>query len=161
MREILANYRPVLDQTAGTIDGGDVLQLGRTLYVGTGDRSSAAGLEWLREAVKPYGYEVIGVPIRGCLHLKTAVTQLSADTLLYNPAWVDLEAFAGWQGLAIDLDEPFAANVLLVGEQVVSSIHHPRTNALIAKRQPNLNLLDLSEMAKAEGALSCCSIMIW
>jgi N-dimethylarginine dimethylaminohydrolase len=81
--------RLVYIQAPGTVDGGDVLRLGKTLFVGLSSRSNASALEQMQNALRPYGYTVQGVPVTGCLHLKSAVTQVADDTLLINPNWVD------------------------------------------------------------------------
>src|SRR5512143_315136 len=102
-------------EAPGTIDGGDVLRIRRNVYVGASQRSNAAAVEQLRTLLGAYGYSVEHVPIRGCLHLKSAVTCVADGVVLVNPDWVDVDAFAGFRRIAIDPDEPHAANALRIG----------------------------------------------
>ena len=108
----LAPYRPLvrLDDPA-RIDGGDVLVLGRRVFVGLSNRTDTAGREALAQAVTPFGYEVVPVRMEGCLHLKTAVTAAAANVLLVNPAWVDLGPFRGWETVAVDPGEPWGGRM--------------------------------------------------
>lgn len=142
-----------------TLDGGDVLQLGRVLYVGTGARSNHDGVEQLERCLAVFGYEVRPVQKTGCLHLKSAVTALTADLLLVNPAWVDPAAFAGIRVMETHPSEPFAANVLRIGDTVICADAFPRTRARIEAAGLRTRAIDVSELAKAEGALTCCSLI--
>jgi dimethylargininase len=143
----------------GRLDGGDVLRLGRTLYVGSSSRSDAAGAKSLRAVAAPLGYDVREVPVRGCLHLKSAVTAAGPGTLLVNPARVDTAAFAGHELLAVPREEPDAANVLRVGDALVVSACFPRTLALLRARGFDVHPLDNSELLKAEAGLTCTSLL--
>lgn len=160
----LADFRPLRDiEAPGTLDGGDVLRLDRALYVGASARSNAAGIEQLRALVAEFGYTVQAVPPRDCLHLKSAVTQVAADTVLVNPHWVDASVFTGWRLLEIDPDEPHAANALRVGEGDAMTIVHPAcfplTQMRLAAAGIDVVTVDISELQKAEGALTCCSLL--
>ncbi len=158
--EALRPYRRLLTLEApGTLDGGDVLRVGRRLYVGRSSRSNAAGVAQLCALLAPYGYSVQGVPVSGCLHLKSAVTQVAADTLLANRAWVDLGAFTGLEIIDVDPAEPYAANALRVGEALVYPAAFPRTRARLEGRGLAVHTVDVSELAKAEGAVTCCSLV--
>ena len=143
----------------GTLDGGDVLRLGRTLFVGLSTRTDRQGMAALRERVEPWGYSVQPVPVRGCLHLKSACTDLGRNTLLVNPAWVDAALFPGFDTLAIAPEEPEAANVLRVGDTVVASVCFPRTAARLGAHGFTVRTLDNSEFLKAEGGLTCTSLL--
>ncbi|MFW6054369.1 MAG: dimethylarginine dimethylaminohydrolase family protein [Thermodesulfobacteriota bacterium] len=145
----------------GTLDGGDVLLLDRTLYCGLTSRSNRAGREQLRELVAPFGYTVLGVDINGCLHLKTAVTRCAAGTVLLNPDWVDRQQFGSLRLIEVDPREPFAANCLCIGEKVVYASAFPRTRERLEKKGLAVRGLDLSELAKAEGAVTCCSLLFY
>ena len=109
------------------LDGGDVLTVGKTIFVGLSSRSNQAAIDQLRRFIKPYGYTVKGIQVTGCLHLKSAVTQVATDTLLVNPAWVDKANFPGMKFIEIDPSEPYAANALLVGGSVLYQPAYPRT----------------------------------
>jgi dimethylargininase len=143
----------------GTLDGGDVLRAGRTLYVGGTARSNDSGIDQLRAMVEPLGYEVKTVEVRGCLHLKSAATLVGERTVLINPDWVDAEAFAPMQCLLVDPSEPAAANVLLVGETVVLSTAHPLTRERLVLRGIEVRTVNATELAKAEGGVTCCSLI--
>jgi len=158
---VLATYRPLTFITEpATIDGGDVLHIGKTLYVGLSTRSDAAGINALANAVKPYGYDVRGVQLSGCLHLKSAATLIAADMLLVNPAWVNPLAFEGVAHISVDPDEPHGANALRIGNRVVYAMAYPRTHARMATFVKDIHCVDLSELAKAEGAVTCCSLLV-
>ena len=158
--EVLAGYRPLRAiEAPGTLDGGDVLRVGRTLYVGQSARSNAAAIAQLRELLSPHGYEVMGVPIHGCLHLKSAVTQVADDTLLVQPAWVDPAAFAAFRLIAVDPGEEHAANGLRVGAGVIHPACFPRTRQRLEAAGIDVCAVDLSELQKAEGATTCCSLL--
>jgi dimethylargininase len=146
-------------QAPGTLDGGDVLVLCKNIYVGISGRSNASGRSQLREIVEPFSYLVIEVQLAGCLHLKSAVTKASGDTLLINPRRVDPENFGGWRFLAVDPDEPEAANVLWLPEGTIYPSHFPKTEAILREAGIPLVTVDASEAAKAEGAVTCCSLI--
>ena len=157
----LAPYRPLAAIRApGVLDGGDVLRLGRRVLVGASSRSDPEGIGQLRALLAPHGYTVEAVPVAGCLHLKSAVTQVAPDTVLLNPSWVDPAAFAGLARIEVDPAEPYAANALLLGEVAVYPEAFPRTAARLARAGVALRLVDVSELAKAEGAVTCCSILV-
>jgi dimethylargininase len=141
------------------LDGGDVLQLGRLLYVGTGGRSNDDGVEQLEKCLAAFGYEVRAVQTTGCLHLKSAVTLLTPELALINPAWVDPAVFEAVRVIEVDPSEPFAANVLRIGETVICAGAFPRTRARIEAAGLGTRTVDVSELAKAEGALTCCSLI--
>ena len=146
-------------QAPGTVDGGDVLQLGRCVYVGLSQRSNQIAVEQMQALLAPYGYTVRGIPVRGCLHLKSAVTQVAADTVLINPAWVAKDSLPGLKFIDVDAHEPYAANALMIGDTVVYQPSYPRTNALLDQAGIETILVDMSELGKAEGALTCCSLI--
>jgi len=156
----LARWRPLhAIEAPGTLDGGDVLRIGRQVYVGESARSNAHGIAQLRALLAPHGYTVQGVPIRGCLHLKSAVTALADDTVLLQPAWVAREAFAGHRIVEVDAAEPHAANVLRIGRRVLSPACFPRTHARIRAAGIEVVPVGVSELQKAEGAVTCCSLV--
>ena len=143
----------------GTLEGGDVLRIGRTIWVGVSRRTNRDGFAQFRSRLEPRGYDVREMRVKHCLHLKSAVTGLGESGVLVNPAWVDVAAFAGYKILEVDSREPFAANALSVGNAVVYSSHHPRTRDRLAAAGHRVVEVDASELAKAEGAVTCCSIL--
>ena len=157
---VLSNYRRVtFIQPPGTLDGGDVLRLGRRIFVGRSGRSDESGIEQLRAVVWPYGYTVTAVPISGCLHLKSAVTEAAAGAVLVNPAWVDAAAFGDVRAIEIDPEEPCAANGLLVGGRLIYPEAFPRTRQRLEAAGIGIEPVDVSELQKAEGAVTCCSLV--
>ncbi len=158
--QALAPYRTLYRVAApGTVDGGDVLTVGKRIFVGLTTRSNQAALEQMQEFLAPFGYTVSGVPVSGCLHLKSAVTQAAENLLLINPAWVEKSAFPGMDFIEVEPSEPYAANILRVGEHLVYQPAYPKTLARLEAAGLHPVLVDASELAKAEGALTCCSLL--
>ncbi len=161
--DVLCAHRTLVRLAApATLDGGDVLRLGRTLYVGRAAqaaRTNAAGVEQLRSAVAPFGYRVAPIEFAGCLHLKSAVTALGPELLLVNPAWVDVTGFDGCDSLAVDEREPHAANALPIAETIVFPAHLPHTRDLLLARGLRVAVTACDELARAEGAVTCCSLV--
>ena len=157
----LAKYREIHRvQTPATIEGGDVLSVGRKLLVGLSSRTNRAGVNALEAVVRRYGYEIVLVPVRHCLHLKTACTALPDQSLLINPAWCDVSALRGFELVPVPEAEPWAANVALVGNAVCIASDHVETGAVIHERGFEVHTIDLSEFAKAEGGVTCLSILL-
>jgi dimethylargininase len=142
-----------------TLEGGDVLRIGRKLFVGLTKRSNAEGICQLAAILAPHNYEVIAVPVTGCLHLKSAVTHLGRKTLLANRAWFDTTPLAGFDWIDVDPAEPHAANALALGETVVFPASFPRTRAGIEALGIHVTALDISELQKAESGLTCSSLL--
>jgi dimethylargininase len=156
----LAGWRTVRAiEAPGTIDGGDVLRVDRTLYVGRSARTNTEAMTQLQELLAPLGYKVEPVPIRGCLHLKSAVTCIADGTLLLQPEWIDREAFPGFTVIEVDPSEEHGANTLRIGDAVVYPDCFPRTRDRIERAGVRVAAVDVSELQKAEGAVTCCSIV--
>jgi dimethylargininase len=160
IEEALAPFRP-LERTPlpATLEGGDVLRVGRRLFVGRSPRTNEAGIARLAAVAEPLGYRVLPVAVTGCLHLKSAVTALDDERLLANPAWADMDPFAGLGVVPVAPDEPGAANVLRVAGLVVAHPGFPRTLERIAELGYSVRGLDVSEFLKAEAALTCKSLL--
>jgi len=158
--EVLAGFRSLLRLEApATLDGGDVLRVGRELYVGLSSRSNGAAVEQLASLLRPFGYGVRAVPVAGCLHLKSAVTAVGERRLLLNPAWVARESFEGAEILCVDPSEPGAANALWLNGSVIYPAHFPRTSERLAQSGFEVIPVECSELAKAEGGVTCCSLL--
>lgn len=156
----LAPYRELSYLTEpGTIDGGDVLRIGKAIFVGLSYRSNAAGVEQLQEIVKPFGYRVEGMPVGGCLHLKSGVTQVSPDTLLINRVYVDPGALPKMRLVDVDPSEPSGANALLIGDSIVYPAAFPLTLRRLKELGLKVRVVDASELAKAEAGVTCCSLI--
>lgn len=146
-------------EAPGTLDGGDVLRLGKRLFVGLSFRTNETAIEQLRRLIAGFGYGVTAVPISGCLHLKSAVTQVGHDTLLINRDWIDADAFGPMRLIDVDPAEPSAANALLIDQAVVYSSAFPQTRKRLESNGIVVHPSDTSELAKAEGGVTCCSLV--
>jgi dimethylargininase len=143
----------------GTLEGGDILRIQRKLFVGLTQRSNAEGVRQLTAILATHNYQVVSVPVTGCLHLKSAVTHLGRNTLLANRAWFDANALAGYEWIDVDPAESHAANALTLGGTVIVPASFPLTRARIEARGFHVTPLDISELQKAESGLTCSSLL--
>ena len=156
----LKQYRELIFIRApGTLDGGDVLRVGRMLYVGSSNRSNSEGIEQLAAASARFGYTVVPVLVGDCLHLKSAVTQVGPNTLLMNRQLVEDRYFQGMDVIDVHDAEPLAANALLIGDKIIYSASFPLTRKRLQDRGVVVHCVDVSEVEKAEGAVTCCSLV--
>ena len=160
LAEAISKFR-ALEYVAlpGNLEGGDILRIGRKLFVGVTKRSNAEGIRQLAAILAPHHYEVIPVPVTGCLHLKSAVTCLGRQTLLANRAWFDPAPFSGYDWIDVDPAEPHAANALALGNTIILPSSFPRTRARVEAQGFNVTPLDISELQKAESGLTCSSLI--
>jgi dimethylargininase len=158
-RALARDRKLIAIQEPGRVDGGDVLVLDKTIYVGVTTRSNDSAIQQMQAGLDSYGYKVVSVAVTGCLHLKSAVTRAAQDLLLINTAWVGKDRFPGFRFLEIDPSEPYAANVLRVGDVVLYQPSFPETLKRLEAARIPLLLVDASELGKAEGALTCCSLV--
>jgi dimethylargininase len=157
----LAAHRPLaVIEPPATVDGGDVLVVGRDVFVGLSTRSTAGAVEQMRRILEPSGYRVHATEVRECLHLKSAATALDASTLLVNRRRIDPCAFARFALVDVDAAEPDAANALRLDDRIIFPSAFPRTADRLAARGYRLAIVDASELAKAEGAVTCCSLIV-
>ncbi len=150
--------------TEGFVDGGDVLRIGSTLYVGISTRTDAAGIDSLRSICRTIGFDVVQADLRDCLHLKTGATLAGPDqsgtpVLLYNPRSVDPAQFAGMDPLPVDEAEPNAANCLRAGDRLILPAGNPRTADRLRTRGFTVIEVDVSELQKAEAGVTCMSLI--
>ncbi len=158
--EILKTYRKLAYiEPPATIDGGDVLHINQTVYVGLSSRTNLEALEQMRRLLTPYGYAVSGVEVSGCLHLKSAVTQVGENTLLINRGFVDGDMFRNYVLIDTDPSEPLGANALLVGDRVIYPAAFPKTQKRLEERGITIQAVNMSEFSKAEGGVTCCSLL--
>ena len=156
----LGPFRPLLRIDApATLDGGDVMRVGRRVFVGRSARTNDAGVAQLAGLLEPHGYETTGVPVTGCLHLKTAVSSAGGNAILLNPDWASPASFPGLEVIEVDPNEPFAANALPAGGALVYPTAFPRTRRRLEAAGIDVRTVDMDELAKAEGAVTCCSIL--
>src|SRR5437763_7764586 len=144
----------------GTLDGGDVLRAGRSLFfVGVSGRSNREGIDQLRELLQPYGYTVQSVEVTGCLHLKSACSYIGRNTLFVNRSWIDAEQLHDFDLLDHPDEEPHAGNVLLLNEAVIMPRCFPKTRQLLESHGFPVRTVDVSELQKAEAGVTCCSLI--
>ena len=157
----LRAYRDVRSiEPPGTMDGGDVLVVGKRVFVGRSSRTNLEAIDQMRRLVAPHGYVVESVDVRGFLHLKSAVTAVGDNLLLLNPSALPAGSFAGFDRIAVDPGEPMAANALRVGSHVIYPASFPRTRELMERRGLMIRAVDAGELQKAEGAVTCCSLVL-
>ncbi len=159
--EVLANWRPLAAvQPPGRLEGGDVLVVGRRIYVGLSSRTNEDGVRQLSEALQPYGYSVCGVELADCLHLKSAACAVADHTVLANPEWIDLAVFGDLERIEVAPEEPFAANAVRIGDAVIHPAAFPLTRQRLQVQGISVRPVEADELAKAEGGVSCCSLLL-
>jgi len=160
LAKVLSSFRKLAYVTLpGTLEGGDVLRIGRKLFVGLTKRSNPEGLRQLASILATHKYEVIAVPVTGCLHLKSAVTHIGGNTLLANRAWFEAAPFAAYDWIEVDPAEPHAANALAFGGTVIFPASFPRTRARLQAQGFHVTPIEISELQKAESGLTCSSLI--
>jgi dimethylargininase len=160
----LAEHFEVHRIEQGYVDGGDVLRIGKTLYVGLSSRTDSGGIAALHELVRPLGFEVVQARLDGCLHLKTGATLAGPDRagnalLLYHPGSVDPSQFAGVKPMAVDANEPGASNCLRAGDRLILPAGNPRTAERLRDQGFHVVEVDVSELQKAEAGVTCMSLI--
>src|SRR5262249_52413441 len=159
--DALAGYRELRRVEApATVDGGDVLVAGRRVFVGRSSRTNGDAARALQEILGPFGYTICELAVGGCLHLKSAATSIGDGVLLVNREWIDTAALRGFELVAVDRSEPSAANALRLEDRVVASSAFPRTADRIRARGLRVETVEVTELAKAEGAVTCCSLIV-
>lgn len=157
----LERHRPVRRiAPPGCLEGGDVVRIGRELYVGASQRTNPEGIAGLAAALEPWGYRVQEVAMRGCLHLKSACSFIPPDFLLVNPVWIDPQAFGTHRVVAVAGGEAFAANTLTLQGVTLMSAAFPGTRRALEEAGIAVRALDVSELQKAEAALTCLSLIL-
>jgi len=157
---VLGRYRELRFLAApGTLDGGDVLVAGRRVFIGRSSRTNDEAIAQVRVILEPHGYEVSAVDVRGCLHLKSAATALDGARLLVNADWIPRGAFHGCELVEIDPAEPQAANVVRAGTDLIYPSAFPRTRERLERLGLGVRTVAVGELAKAEGAVTCCSLI--
>jgi dimethylargininase len=142
------------------LDGGDVLQIGRRVFVGSSGRTNSQGIAELARTLSPLGYSVQAVPLTGCLHLKSACSFIPPDILVVNPSWVNPRLFGPQRLVAVDECEPYGANTLTIKGTTLVSTAYPRTHDRLLAAAIVTRALDVAELHKAEAALTCMSLLL-
>lgn len=158
--EALSRYRPLeFLSLPATLDGGDVMRVNRKLYAGLSKRTNQDAVIQLRQILKPYDYEVVEVEVRGCLHLKSGCSYIGRNSVLVNREMIDAARLEGFDLVDAPVEERWAANALLIGETVILAESFPKTKALLESRDFKVETVDVSEFEKAEGGVTCKSII--
>jgi dimethylargininase len=145
-------------ESPGTLDGGDVLKVGRTIYVGRGGRTNQHGIDQFAAIVEPLGATVVAVPITKALHLKSAVTALPDGTIIgWEPVVDDTSVFSSF----LSMPEEQGAHVVVVDdERVLMSDRAPASAELLRQRGLKPILVGISEFEKLEGCVTCLSVRV-
>jgi dimethylargininase len=160
LAEAISPFRPAQwIRDPATIEGGDVMRIDRDVFVGLSTRTNHAGVSQMAEILAPFGYRIRPVHVRGCLHLKSACCPLGDGRILARRAWLDETAFRDYRLIDVDPAEPEAANVLRIGDTVLLSSAFPRTRDLVQSEALNVKTIDISELMKAEAAITCSSVL--
>jgi dimethylargininase len=143
-----------------TLDGGDVMRVGKTIFVGRSARTTDAGIARLAEVFEPRGYRVVPVAMpAGVLHLKSVCAPLGDDRITLADGSIPRDAFGKVHVVHVPADETYAANCLVIGSRVLCAQGYPRTRDALATAGFTPIELDTSEFRKADGALTCLSIL--
>jgi len=164
--DALRKYRPLYQmESPATADGGDVLVVGHQVLIGRSSRTNDAGIDEIRRVLTPFDYHVTALDLRGCLHLKSAATAVGDDLLLMNPEWLPSlpvlppGPLTSFDRIDVHPSEPWAANALRVGDRIVYPTSFPQTLERLRRRGLHVTTVDASEVAKAEGGVTCCSLI--
>jgi len=156
----LREYRTVVCvEPPATIDGGDIVRSGERLYVGESQRTNPAGIAALTALSRTYGYEVASIPVFGCLHLKSACSALPDGRFLVNADWIDVSPLPSDRLLHVPHSEPWAGDVLVIGERIIVSDAFPETIELLEGQGWEVVPVGVSEFAKVEGGVTCLSLV--
>src|SRR5437763_8769227 len=160
LADALSRYRPITFlREPATLDGGDVLRVGRLVFAGLSQRTNREGIAQLRGVLGAFDYQVQPVEVRGCLHLKSACSYIGNDTILINRSWIDAEQLRGFELIDVPDEEPAAAGALLIKDVVIIPASFPKTRALLEQRGFRVRTIDLSELQKAEAGVTCGSLI--
>jgi dimethylargininase len=160
LSEAISRFRPVRPiLEPATLEGGDVMRIGRDVFVGLSSRTNEAGVQQLTRELEPFGYRVRPVEVRGCLHLKSACCSMGDGKILANSAWLDTAPLRNYEIVEVAPDEPGAANILRIGDTVLMPSAFPHTREIIAREGVSLRTVDISELMKAEAAVTCSSVI--
>lgn len=156
----LMRYREVITIGApATIDGGDIVVEGKRILVGRSARTNREGIDSLGEIAKRFGYAVRGVRMTGCLHLKSGCTALPDGRLLINRDWIDERDVADFDLVDVPAGEPWGGDVAFIGDTVIAAAAFPKTLETLTGLGFRTKPVDVSEFAKAEGGVTCMSLL--
>jgi dimethylargininase len=159
--EPLAAHRTVVRlESPATLDGGDVLVAGRRVLVGMSARTNQAGFASLRELLTPHGYTVEAIRVAAGLHLKSSVSPIGPDAIVVTPAFADRDELADFEQIVVSETEAYAANAVWINEHLLVAAGFPTLARALRGRGLELIELDMSEVAKMDGGLSCLSLRL-
>ena len=157
---VLMSYREVISIGApATIDGGDIVVAGKQILVGHSARTNAAGIEALADLARRFGYSTRGVRMTGCLHLKSGCTALPDGRLLINRQWIDARDLGDFELVDVPGEEPWGGDVAFIDNTVIAAAAFPRTLETLRAAGYAVRPVDVSEFAKAEGGVTCMSLI--
>ena len=160
IESVLREYRPIERiLPPATLEGGDVLRIGRRLLVGQSSRTNTTGIAALQAVAGRFGYVVTSIPVHGSLHLKTACTALPDGRLLVNPAWVDVRSLVEFDLIQVPAEEPWGGNICLAGETVLLPATYRLTASLISELGFAVRPVEIAEFSQAEGGVTCLSLI--
>lgn len=161
LRPALAEHmRDVVElESAGYVDGGDILCTDDRVLVGLSARTDARGAEDLRPIVAAFGYEleILQTPPE-ILHFKTESSLLDAETVLATPMLAQSGAFSGMKVIETAPGEEASANAIRVNDRVLLSAGHPATAERLDRARYKVVTLKTSQAALVDGGLSCMSL---
>lgn len=146
-------------QPPGTLDGGDVLAVGRDVFVGLSSRSNRDAVEQLATILEPFGRTVRAARVTGCLHLKSAVTALPDGSLIAVTDWIDSAFFEELGYRVHPAEERSGGDVLSYGRTVVLPASAPRTAAMIGRLGFDVCPVEVGELEKIEAGVTCMSVL--
>jgi len=156
---VLSTFKPINRVIPpATFEGGDVLQIENTFFIGLSDRTNMAGAEALGEAVAAYGYEWEVMDCGPSLHFKTDVNYIGNNTLLVSPFFKDAPELGAFNKIVVDDDEAYARNCLYINGTVIVPAGFPKTLSKVQELGQPVVLLDMSEYQKLDGGLTCLSL---
>jgi dimethylargininase len=156
---VLRRFRPITRiEAPGTLDGGDVLMAGNHFFIGSSLRTNWEGAAQLADALKQHGHTAEVVPVEAGLHLKSSVNYLGENTLLVTEALANYPGFAGYQRIILHPDEEYAANTLRINHVLLTPSGFPRTLEQLSRLGLKVIELDVSEVHKMDGGLTCMSL---
>jgi dimethylargininase len=146
-------------QAPGALEGGDVVHVGKTLYVGLSQRTNREGISQLAALLEPFGYRVVAVEVNGCLHLKSGACWAGGDMILANRQWINASVFRDFRIVEVADDEPSAADVLPIGGKLLVPANFVHTSEILKGMGVNVRNIDVSELQKAEAGVTCMSLL--
>lgn len=161
VESVLEQYRPTgRIRNPGTLDGGDVLIVDRHCVIGLSRRTNRSGAEQLAGLLDVHGYEVDLVSIPESLHLKSSVNYLDARTLLVTRPCRDLDCFRRYRKLVVPDGDEYAANVVEINGKILFPEGFGRTREMLEGAGFPTVCLDVSEIRKMDGGLTCLSLRL-